>query len=152
MQPSGCLDRPPDGPPPAGGPRRSLAGGRLRGRGLDGAGDRMKVGWEASGAAFPWRDRCPRTGAGTWLWMGHVFPGGRIVDGLSEISVSKAPHLAAGTTGVIVHGLRSCPGEPDVAEAALAHALEDAVSVASQPISDGLSPWKRIFCSGCLNG
>lgn len=65
---------------------------------------------------------------------GLVFPGQRKGKPLSDVALSKALHLAAGTKSVTVHGLRStfrdwtadtnaCPRE--VAEAALAHALEN---------------------------
>ena len=72
---------------------------------------------------------------------GHVFPGGRKGKGLSDVAVSKALHLAAGTKDVTIHGLRSTfrdwvadttTHQPDVAEAALAHALGDAVRQAYQ--------------------
>ena len=70
-----------------------------------------------------------------------VFPGGRAGRPLSDVAVSKALHLAAGTQAVTVHGLRSTfrdwaadatNHQPDVAEAALAHALGDAVRAAYQ--------------------
>ncbi len=70
-----------------------------------------------------------------------LFPGGRPGKPLSDVAVSKALHLAAGTSMVTVHGLRSTfrdwvadatNHQPDVAEAALAHALGDAVRLAYQ--------------------
>lgn len=70
-----------------------------------------------------------------------VFPGGRAGGKLSDVAVSKALHVAAGTKAVTVHGLRSTfrdwvadatSYQSDVAEAALAHALGDAVRVAYQ--------------------
>ena len=72
---------------------------------------------------------------------GLVFPGGRPGRPLSDVALSKALHLAAGTVGVTVHGLRSTfrdwaadatSHQPEVAEAALAHRLGDAVRVAYQ--------------------
>ena len=71
----------------------------------------------------------------------YVFPGGRRNMPLTDKGISKALHTAAGTTGVTVHGLRSTfrdwvaeatTHQPDVAEAALAHALGDAVRVSYQ--------------------
>ncbi len=69
----------------------------------------------------------------------YVFPGGRRGAPLSDVSLSKALHLASGADDVTVHGLRSTfrdwcgeatafPG--DVAEAALAHAIRDKVEAA----------------------
>ena len=68
-----------------------------------------------------------------------VFPGARANRPLSDVAVSKALHMAAGTTEVTVHGLRSSfrdwaseatdyPGE--MAEMALAHAISDKVEAA----------------------
>ena len=65
-----------------------------------------------------------------------VFTGGRSGRPLSDVALSKALHLAAGTKGVTVHGLRSTfrdwcgdvAGVPrEIAEAALAHAVGNAV-------------------------
>lgn len=72
---------------------------------------------------------------------GYVFPGGRVGEPLSDVALSKALHLAAGTKDVTVHGLRSTfrdwvadatSYQSDVAEAGLAHALGDAVRVSYQ--------------------
>lgn len=69
----------------------------------------------------------------------HVFPGGRPRQGLSDVALSKALHLAAGTKEVTVHGLRSTFRDwvaemteypRDVAEMALAHAIADKVEAA----------------------
>jgi integrase len=68
-----------------------------------------------------------------------IFPGGRPKRPLSDVALSKALHLAAGTKDVTVHGLRSTfrdwvaeatdyPGE--VAEMALAHAIGSKVEAA----------------------
>ena len=68
-----------------------------------------------------------------------VFPGGRPKKPLSDVALSKALHLAAGTKGVTVHGLRSTFRDwvaeateypRDVAEMALAHAIGDKVEAA----------------------
>lgn len=68
-----------------------------------------------------------------------VFPGGRIGRPLSDVALSKALHVAAGTKDVTVHGLRStfrdwAAEETDypreVAEMALAHAISDKVEAA----------------------
>ena len=68
-----------------------------------------------------------------------VFPGGRIGRPLSDVALSKALHMAAGTKEVTVHGLRStfrdwAAEETDypreVAEMALAHAISDKVEAA----------------------
>ena len=68
-----------------------------------------------------------------------VFPGGRPKKPLSDVALSKALHLAAGTRGVTVHGLRSTFRDwvaeateypRDVAEMALAHAIGDKVEAA----------------------
>ncbi|MFT8517084.1 tyrosine-type recombinase/integrase [Acetobacter syzygii] len=68
-----------------------------------------------------------------------VFPGGRIGRPLSDVALSKALHMAAGTKDVTVHGLRStfrdwAAEETDypreVAEMALAHAISDKVEAA----------------------
>jgi len=68
-----------------------------------------------------------------------VFPGGKPGQPLSDVALSKALHLAAGTKGVTVHGLRSTfrdwvAEETDypreVAEMALAHAIGDRVEAA----------------------
>ncbi len=70
-----------------------------------------------------------------------LFPGGRPGKPLSDVAVSKALHGADGTSEVTVHGLRSTfrdwvadatNHQSDVAEAALAHALGNAVRVAYQ--------------------
>ncbi|WP_428377766.1 tyrosine-type recombinase/integrase [Lichenicoccus sp.] len=103
--------------------------------------DRMKAGREhrvpLSAGAIDVLQLARERGDGS----GHVFPGGRASRGLSDVAVSKALHLAAGTKAVTVHGLRSTfrdwvadatSHQPDVAEAALAHALGDAVRVAYQ--------------------
>ncbi|GAN55450.1 tyrosine-type recombinase/integrase [Tanticharoenia sakaeratensis] len=82
------------------------------------------------GAVLPLRD--PKRGD-------LVFPGGRPGKPLSDVALSKALHLAAGTKGVTVHGLRSTfrdwvAEETDypreVAEMALAHAIGDRVEAA----------------------
>ncbi|GAN61546.1 phage integrase [Acetobacter cibinongensis] len=68
-----------------------------------------------------------------------VFPGHKSGKPLSDVALSKALHLAAKTKDVTVHGLRStfrdwtsdtsaCPRE--VAEMALAHAIENKVEAA----------------------
>ncbi|MFT8463729.1 tyrosine-type recombinase/integrase, partial [Acetobacter persici] len=68
-----------------------------------------------------------------------VFPGHKRGKSLSDVALSKALHLAAKTKDVTVHGLRStfrdwtsdtnaCPRE--VAEMALAHAIENKVEAA----------------------
>ncbi|WP_215755522.1 phage integrase central domain-containing protein [Acetobacter sp. P5B1] len=68
-----------------------------------------------------------------------VFPGHKRSKPLSDVALSKALHLAAKTKDVTVHGLRStfrdwtsdtnaCPH--DVAEMALAHAIENKVEAA----------------------
>lgn len=68
-----------------------------------------------------------------------VFPGHKRGKPLSDVALSKALHLAAKTKDVTVHGLRStfrdwtsdtnaCPR--DVAEMALAHAIENKVEAA----------------------
>jgi integrase len=68
-----------------------------------------------------------------------VFPGGRVGRPLSDVALSKALHLAAGTKDVTVHGLRSTFRDwvsentdfpRDVAEMALAHAIGDKVEAA----------------------
>ena len=68
-----------------------------------------------------------------------VFPGGRPKAPLSDVALSKALHLAAGTKAVTVHGLRSTFRDwvaeatdypRDVAEMALAHAIGDKVEAA----------------------
>jgi integrase len=68
-----------------------------------------------------------------------VFPGGRPGRPLSDVALSKALHLAAGTKDVTVHGLRSTFRDwaaettdypRDVAEMALAHAIGDKVEAA----------------------
>lgn len=68
-----------------------------------------------------------------------VFPGGRMGRPLSDVALSKALHLAAGTKGVTVHGLRSTFRDwaaeatdypREVAEMALAHAIADKVEAA----------------------
>ena len=68
-----------------------------------------------------------------------VFPGQRRGKPLSDVALSKALHLAAGTKDVTVHGLRSTFRDwaadtnaclRDVAEAALAHAVENKVEAA----------------------
>ena len=102
---------------------------------------RMKAGREhrvpLSAGAIAVLQLARQRGDGT----GHVFPGGRSDKGLSDVAVSKALHLAAGMKEFTVHGLRSTfrdwvadatDHQPDVAEAALAHALGDAVRVAYQ--------------------
>ncbi len=70
---------------------------------------------------------------------GLVFPGGRVGRPLSDVALSKALHLAAGTKGVTVHGLRSTFRDwaaeatdypREVAEMALAHAIADKVEAA----------------------
>ena len=69
----------------------------------------------------------------------YAFPGGRVGRPLTDVALSKALHLAAGTDAVTVHGLRSSfrdwigettafPG--DVAEMALAHTVRDKVEAA----------------------
>jgi integrase len=69
----------------------------------------------------------------------HVFPGGRPRQGLTDVALSKALHLAAGTKDVTVHGLRSTFRDwtaeateypRDVAEMALAHSIGDKVEAA----------------------
>ena len=124
--------------------------------------DRMKAGREhrvpLSGGAIAVLQLARQRGDET----GHVFPGGRTGKGLSDVAVSKALHLAAGTKDVTVHGLRSTfrdwvadttSHQPDVAEAALAHALGAAVRVAYQ--RGDLFEKRRVlmedwasFCSG----
>ncbi|MBO1323581.1 tyrosine-type recombinase/integrase [Acetobacter sp. TBRC 12305] len=68
-----------------------------------------------------------------------VFPGAKRGRPLSDVALSKALHLAAGTKDVTVHGLRStfrdwAAEETDypreVAEMALAHAISDKVEAA----------------------
>jgi len=68
-----------------------------------------------------------------------VFPGGKLGRPLSDVALSKALHLAAGTKDVTVHGLRStfrdwAAEETDfpheVAEMALAHAISSKVEAA----------------------
>ncbi len=68
-----------------------------------------------------------------------VFPGQKRGKPLSDVALSKALHLAAGTKAVTVHGLRStfrdwAIEETDyprkVAEMALAHAIGDKVEAA----------------------
>ena len=68
-----------------------------------------------------------------------VFPGGRPGRPLSDVALSKALHLAAGTKDVTVHGLRStfrdwCAEATDhpheVAEMALAHVIANRVEAA----------------------
>jgi integrase len=68
-----------------------------------------------------------------------IFPGGRPKRPLSDVALSKALHLAAGTKGVTVHGLRSTFRDwaaehtdypRDVAEMALAHAIGSKVEAA----------------------
>ena len=68
-----------------------------------------------------------------------VFPGGRTGRPLSDVALSKALHLAAGTKNVTVHGLRSTFRDwvsettdypREVAEMALAHAVGDRVEAA----------------------
>lgn len=70
---------------------------------------------------------------------GLVFPGGRVGRPLSDVALSKALHLAAGTKEVTVHGLRSTFRDwvaeatdypRDVAEMALAHSIGDKVEAA----------------------
>ena len=68
-----------------------------------------------------------------------IFPGGRPKRPLSDVALSKALHVAAGTKGVTVHGLRSSFRDwaaeqtdfpRDVAEMALAHAIGSKVEAA----------------------
>ncbi|MGI4950965.1 MAG: tyrosine-type recombinase/integrase [Janthinobacterium lividum] len=68
-----------------------------------------------------------------------LFPGGRVGRPLSDVALSKALHLAAGTKGVTVHGLRSTFRDwaaeatdypREVAEMALAHVIADKVEAA----------------------
>ena len=68
-----------------------------------------------------------------------IFPGGRPGRPLSDVALSKALHLAAGTKDVTVHGLRStfrdwCAEATDypheVAEMALAHVVSNRVEAA----------------------
>ena len=68
-----------------------------------------------------------------------IFPGGRPRKPLSDVALSKALHVAAGTKGVTVHGLRSTFRDwaaehtdypRDVAELALAHAIGSKVEAA----------------------
>jgi integrase len=68
-----------------------------------------------------------------------VFPGGRPGQPLSDVALSKALHLAAGTKAVTVHGLRSTFRDwtaeatdypRDAAEMALAHSIGDKVEAA----------------------
>ena len=68
-----------------------------------------------------------------------VFPGARAGRPLSDVALSKALHVAAGTKAVTVHGLRSTFRDwvaeatdypRDVAEMALAHAIGDKVEAA----------------------
>ena len=68
-----------------------------------------------------------------------IFPGGRPGRPLSDVALSKALHLAAGTKDVTVHGLRStfrdwCAEATDysheVAEMALAHVVNNRVEAA----------------------
>ncbi|MGI4976817.1 MAG: tyrosine-type recombinase/integrase [Janthinobacterium lividum] len=70
---------------------------------------------------------------------GLVFPGGRVGRPLSDVALSSALHLAAGTKGVTVHGLRSTFRDwaaeatdypREVAEMALAHVIADKVEAA----------------------
>jgi len=81
-------------------------------------------------AVKPLRD--PR--AGDW-----VFPGQKRGNALSDVGMSKALHVAAGTKGVTVHGMRSTFRDwaaeetdypRDVAEMALAHVIGDKVEAA----------------------
>lgn len=69
----------------------------------------------------------------------YVFPGGRPEGSLSDVALSKALHVAAGTKAVTVHGLRSAfrdwaaemTDHPrDVAEMALGHVVSDQVEAA----------------------
>lgn len=93
---------------------------------------------------------------------GYVFPGHRAKRPLSDVALSKALHIAAKSKGVTVHGLRStfrdwvadtnaCPR--DVAEAALAHAVENKVEAAYRR-TDLLEPRRALmdawaaFCTG----
>ncbi len=90
-----------------------------------------------SGAAFAVLDevrlaRCVSAG-------GYVFPGHRSQKPLSDVALSKALHIAAKSKDVTVHGLRSTFRDwvadtnacsRDVAEAALAHAVENKVEAA----------------------
>lgn len=70
-----------------------------------------------------------------------VFPGQKRGKPLSDVALSKALHIAAGTKDVTVHGLRStfrdwAAEETDypreVAEMALAHAISNKVEAAYQ--------------------
>jgi len=94
---------------------------------------------------------------------GPIFPGGKIGAPLSDVSISKALHRAAGTPGVTVHGLRSsfrdwAAEETDfpreVAEMALAHAIGDKVEAAYRRGDlfakrlDLMRSWERF----CLEG
>ncbi|MBV1830526.1 tyrosine-type recombinase/integrase [Komagataeibacter sp. AV436] len=91
-----------------------------------------------------------------------IFPGQKAGKPLSDVAVSKALHIAAGTKDVTVHGLRStfrdwAAEETDypreVAEMALAHAIGDKVEAAYRrgdlfaKRRQMMDDWER-WCSG----
>ncbi|MFT9062731.1 MAG: integrase arm-type DNA-binding domain-containing protein [Acetobacter persici] len=88
-----------------------------------------------------------------------VFPGHKRGNSLSDVALSKALHLAAKTKDVTVHGLRStfrdwtsdtnaCPRE--VAEMALAHAIENKVEAAYRR-SDLLEQRRPLMAAWAMN-
>ena len=103
--------------------------------------EKMKAGREhrvplSDGALTILRELLPLRDAGNG---DLVFPGQKTGKPLSDVALSKALHLAAGTKDVTVHGLRStfrdwAAEETDypreVAEMALAHAIGDKVEAA----------------------
>jgi integrase len=95
-----------------------------------------------------------------------VFPGGRLGKPLSDVALSKALHIAAGTKDVTVHGLRSTFRDwvsentdfpRDVAEMALAHTIGDKVEAAYrrgdliEKRREMMEAWGR-WCSGDSRG
>lgn len=89
-----------------------------------------------------------------------VFPGHKRGKALSDVALSKALHLAAKTKDVTVHGLRStfrdwtsdtnaCPR--DVAEMALAHAIENKVEAAYRrtDLLDQRRPLMKAWAAHC---
>ncbi|GCE80657.1 tyrosine-type recombinase/integrase [Komagataeibacter oboediens] len=103
--------------------------------------ERMKMKREhrvplSDGAVAILQEMLPLRAAAKGDW---VFPGQKAGRPLSDVALSKALHLAAGTKDVTVHGLRStfrdwAAEETDypreVAEMALAHAIGDKVEAA----------------------
>ncbi|MBS0986631.1 tyrosine-type recombinase/integrase [Acetobacter thailandicus] len=92
-----------------------------------------------------------------------VFPGGNRGRPLSDVSVSKALHLAAGTKSVTVHGLRSTfrdwtadteAASHDVAEMALAHTISNKTEAAYRrtDLLEQRRALMQLWSEHCLSG